>query len=87
MGTVWTFKLSHQYSFQLLCIGRMIERFGRDDCNWLHVELTIDETSQKHQQQRQESGTTSADKLPITCTPSVMEGMIAVNTTNINQFN
>ncbi|OAC98703.1 hypothetical protein MUCCIDRAFT_114945 [Mucor lusitanicus CBS 277.49] len=73
MGTVWTFKLSHQYSFQLLCIGRMIERFGRDDCNWLHVELTIDETSQKHQQQRQESGTTSADKLPITCTPSVME--------------
>lgn len=58
MGTVWTFNLSDQYSFPQLCISRMIERFGQDESNWLHVKLSIDSTTQGHYQ-KQESGTCS----------------------------
>lgn len=73
MGTVWTFNLSHQYSFQLLCISRMIERFGQDDCNWLLVELAIDKTTQEHHQQQQRSGS-RANRLSIIAIPSAPEG-------------
>lgn len=75
MGTVWTFTLSHQYSFQLLCISRMIERFGQDDCNWLHVELAIDMTTQEHYQQQQQSESRAA-RLPITSISQAPEGKI-----------
>jgi len=85
MGTVWTFKLSHQYTFQLLCISRMIERFGQDDCNWLHVELTIDLTTQEHHQQQQKSRP-HADKLPTSCTSSALEGKIGFTDTNAKQL-
>ncbi|GAN06533.1 DNA methylase N-4 [Mucor ambiguus] len=72
MGTVWTFKPSHQYSFQILCISRMVNRFGQDDCNWLHVELAIDMTTQEHCQQQQDTES-RADRLQITCNPSTMK--------------
>ncbi|KAL9554525.1 hypothetical protein MBANPS3_002775 [Mucor bainieri] len=72
MGTVWTFNLSQQYSFQLLCISRMIERFGQDDCNWLHVELAIDVAVQNLHQQQQEWKSHAANPSG-TCTPSAMK--------------
>ncbi|ORX49517.1 hypothetical protein DM01DRAFT_1409486 [Hesseltinella vesiculosa] len=39
MGTVWIFKPNDKYSFSKLCISRMVERFGRDDSNWLHLDM------------------------------------------------
>lgn len=39
MGTVWIFKPTEKYSFQQLCVSRMVERFGRDEANWEQVEL------------------------------------------------
>ncbi|KAI9470552.1 MAG: hypothetical protein EXX96DRAFT_491184 [Benjaminiella poitrasii] len=40
MGTVWIFKPTTNYSLPQLCVSRMVERFGQDDSNWVHVELT-----------------------------------------------
>ena len=39
MGTVWVFKPTDHYRFDQLCMSRMVERFGRDDTNWIQVEL------------------------------------------------
>ncbi|KAI9306841.1 hypothetical protein BJ944DRAFT_238379 [Cunninghamella echinulata] len=39
MGTVWIFKPTAKYSFSDLCTSRMVERFGKDDSNWEHVQL------------------------------------------------
>src|ERR1700710_190434 len=39
MGTVWLFKPSSTHTFQQLCTSRMVERFGKDETNWEHVEL------------------------------------------------
>jgi hypothetical protein len=41
MGTVWIFKPTRAYKFSKLCISRMVERFGKDDCNWEHIDLTF----------------------------------------------
>ncbi|KAG2182854.1 hypothetical protein INT44_005835 [Umbelopsis vinacea] len=41
MGTVWLFKPSSRHSFAQLCTSRMVERFGKDESNWEHVELDI----------------------------------------------
>lgn len=41
MGTVWLFKPSSRHSFAQLCTSRMVERFGKDESNWEHVELEI----------------------------------------------
>jgi hypothetical protein len=71
MGTVWIFNLSNQYSFAQLCISRMIERFGQDECNWLHIKLLVDITIQE-QYQKHESGSFS---LPFT---STSEGKIII---------
>ncbi|KAI8638993.1 hypothetical protein BD408DRAFT_446320 [Parasitella parasitica] len=63
MGTVWTFKPSTRYSFQLLCVSRMIERFGQDDCNWIHVEFVIDMSRREHDQLEESR---SSEKLQMT---------------------
>ncbi|KAG1471652.1 hypothetical protein G6F56_002000 [Rhizopus delemar] len=39
MGTVWVFKPTESFRFDQLCISRMVERFGKDDGNWEHIEL------------------------------------------------
>ncbi|KAI9265087.1 hypothetical protein BDA99DRAFT_507676 [Phascolomyces articulosus] len=39
MGTVWVFKPTDYYRFDQLCMSRMVERFGRDDTNWVQIEL------------------------------------------------
>ncbi|KAI8342076.1 hypothetical protein BC941DRAFT_415299 [Chlamydoabsidia padenii] len=39
MGTVWVFRPKEQHSFSKLCMSRMVERFGKDDCNWEHVQF------------------------------------------------
>lgn len=39
MGTVWIFKPTEKYSFSDLCTSRMVERFGKDESNWEHVQL------------------------------------------------
>jgi hypothetical protein len=39
MGTVWVFKPTESFSFSQLCTSRMVERFGKDDNNWEHIEL------------------------------------------------
>lgn len=39
MGTVWLFKPSSRHTFAQLCTSRMVERFGKDESNWEHVEL------------------------------------------------
>lgn len=36
----------------------MIERFGQDECNWLHIKLSVDITIQE-QYQKHESGSFS----------------------------
>lgn len=41
MGTVWVFKPTETYAFDKLCISRMVERFGKDDGNWEHIELQL----------------------------------------------
>ena len=42
MGSVWTFSpQTKQYTLPLLCMSRMVERFGRDGANWEQVELDI----------------------------------------------
>lgn len=41
MGTVWVFKPTETYTFDKLCISRMVERFGKDDGNWEHIELQL----------------------------------------------
>ncbi|CEP07971.1 hypothetical protein [Parasitella parasitica] len=43
---------------------RMIERFGQDDCNWLHVELVTDMLSREHNQQ-EESGSSEGLQMKI----------------------
>lgn len=45
MGTVWVFKPTEDYGFDKLCISRMVERFGKDDGNWEHIELLLFEVS------------------------------------------
>ncbi|KAI7896252.1 uncharacterized protein EV154DRAFT_411870 [Mucor mucedo] len=42
MGTVWVFKPTEEYRFEKLCISRMVERFGKDDGNWEHIELLLE---------------------------------------------
>ncbi|KAI8149976.1 hypothetical protein BJV82DRAFT_585375 [Fennellomyces sp. T-0311] len=39
MGTVWVFKPTENYRFDQLCMSRMVERFGRDETNWLQIQL------------------------------------------------
>ncbi|KAI8997788.1 hypothetical protein BDB01DRAFT_714441 [Pilobolus umbonatus] len=39
MGTVWVFKPTETARFDQLCISRMVERFGKDDSNWEHIQL------------------------------------------------
>ncbi|KAJ1969137.1 hypothetical protein H4R35_006223 [Dimargaris xerosporica] len=39
MGTVWTFLPNDQYSLAMLCLSRIVERFGMDDCNWEEVTV------------------------------------------------
>ncbi|KAI9498996.1 hypothetical protein BDB00DRAFT_753869 [Zychaea mexicana] len=41
MGTVWVFKPTEHYRFDRLCMSRMVERFGRDDTNWIQIELNF----------------------------------------------
>lgn len=41
MGTVWVFKPTEAFRFDQLCISRMVERFGKDDGNWEHIELDL----------------------------------------------
>jgi hypothetical protein len=41
MGTVWVFKPTESFRFDQLCISRMVERFGKDDGNWEHIELDL----------------------------------------------
>lgn len=41
MGTVWLFKPSDRHSFEQLCTSRMVERFGKDESNWEHIELEV----------------------------------------------
>ncbi|KAJ2868356.1 hypothetical protein GGH94_000196 [Coemansia aciculifera] len=41
MGSVWTFDRHHRYTFPQLCMSRMVERFGRDNSNWEHVDLLL----------------------------------------------
>lgn len=42
MGTVWVFKPTEEHRFEKLCISRMVERFGKDDGNWEHIELVLE---------------------------------------------
>ncbi|OBZ81845.1 hypothetical protein A0J61_10106 [Choanephora cucurbitarum] len=42
MGTVWVFKPTDEYHFKDLCISRMVERFGKDESNWEHIEFESD---------------------------------------------
>jgi hypothetical protein len=42
MGTVWVFKPTDSFRFDQLCISRMVERFGKDDGNWEHIELDLE---------------------------------------------
>ncbi|CEJ00195.1 hypothetical protein RMCBS344292_14260 [Rhizopus microsporus] len=49
MGTVWVFKPTDSFRFDQLCISRMVERFGKDDGNWEHIELDLEEPHQKQQ--------------------------------------
>ncbi|KAI8875798.1 hypothetical protein K501DRAFT_327341 [Backusella circina FSU 941] len=39
MGTVWVFRPTESFRFSQLCTSRMVERFGKDDNNWEHIEL------------------------------------------------
>ncbi|KAJ1984021.1 hypothetical protein H4R34_000929 [Dimargaris verticillata] len=39
MGTVWTFLPNDQYSLAMLCLSRIVERFGMDGCNWEEVTI------------------------------------------------
>ncbi|KAI8061150.1 hypothetical protein BC940DRAFT_336987 [Gongronella butleri] len=39
MGTVWVFKPTENYPFPNVCTSRVVERFGKDDCNWMHLSL------------------------------------------------
>ncbi|KAJ2490423.1 hypothetical protein IWW37_003164 [Coemansia sp. RSA 2050] len=41
MGSVWSFDCHHRYTFPQLCMSRMVERFGRDNSNWEHVDLKL----------------------------------------------
>ncbi|KAJ2774393.1 hypothetical protein GGI18_004584, partial [Coemansia linderi] len=41
MGSVWSFDRHHRYTFPQLCMSRMVERFGRDNSNWEHVDLIL----------------------------------------------
>lgn len=41
MGTVWVFKPTEAYGFDKLCMSRMVERFGKDDGNWEHIQLVL----------------------------------------------
>ncbi|KAJ1669406.1 hypothetical protein EV182_008780, partial [Spiromyces aspiralis] len=41
MGSVWTFNVHRKYPFPMLCMSRMVERFGRDDTDWEQVELEV----------------------------------------------
>ncbi|KAG2182150.1 hypothetical protein INT43_007077 [Umbelopsis isabellina] len=41
MGTVWIFKPSAKHSFSQLCTSRMVERFGKDESNWEHIEIEL----------------------------------------------
>ncbi|KAI8339815.1 hypothetical protein BD560DRAFT_412468 [Blakeslea trispora] len=42
MGTVWVFKPTEEHQFKDLCVSRMVERFGKDDGNWEHIEFEFD---------------------------------------------
>ncbi|KAJ2486439.1 hypothetical protein EV174_001104 [Coemansia sp. RSA 2320] len=41
MGSVWSFDHHLRYSFPQLCMSRMVERFGRDNSNWEHIDLAL----------------------------------------------
>ncbi|KAJ2900374.1 hypothetical protein IWW38_000541 [Coemansia aciculifera] len=41
MGSVWSFDKHHRHSFPQLCMSRMVERFGRDNSTWEHVDLVL----------------------------------------------
>ncbi|KAJ1966446.1 hypothetical protein GGI12_000090 [Dipsacomyces acuminosporus] len=41
MGSVWTFEPHAVHSFPYLCMSRMVERFGRDNSNWEHINLEM----------------------------------------------
>lgn len=47
MGTVWVFKPTDEYHFKDLCISRMVERFGKDESNWEHIEFESDVSTKK----------------------------------------
>ncbi|KAJ2889051.1 hypothetical protein FB639_000194 [Coemansia asiatica] len=46
MGSVWTFERHAVHSFSQLCMSRMVERFGRDLCNWEQIDLELKNLSQ-----------------------------------------
>ncbi|KAI8320186.1 hypothetical protein GQ54DRAFT_334987 [Martensiomyces pterosporus] len=41
MGSVWTFEPHAVHSFPQLCMSRMVERFGRDNSNWEHIDVQL----------------------------------------------
>ncbi|KAI8090612.1 hypothetical protein BDF21DRAFT_460039 [Thamnidium elegans] len=64
MGTVWVFKPTEVYGFDKLCISRMVERFGKDDGNWEHIQLILSKETPHHRYdyQTETTGHTSAEK-------------------------
>ncbi|KAI8366507.1 hypothetical protein EDC96DRAFT_442841 [Choanephora cucurbitarum] len=62
MGTVWVFKPTDEYHFKDLCISRMVERFGKDESNWEHIEFESD-VSTKRKAKPQEDTSSSDDPL------------------------
>ncbi|GAA5801238.1 hypothetical protein HPULCUR_006682 [Helicostylum pulchrum] len=64
MGTVWVFKPTEAYGFDKLCMSRMVERFGKDDGNWEHIQLVLSKETPHHHYdyQTETTGHTSAEK-------------------------